>query len=312
MSNSQDCEPIVQYPIRLRSRLFSKEDIELINRIIETNYPKGRTQISKEICIVFNWRQPNGWLKDRACRDVLLSLENMKLITLPKPLVHERNHLKNQRVQEKARNVIKISPDMICAVPDFRLEFAKSNGAETTWNQLVDAYHYLGHKVTVGRCIKYLVWMDNSIIGALAFSSASWRIAARDNILKSIGITNENIRDVVINNSRFLILPNVTVKNLASRILAEATRQIVLDWNSYYALTPVVSETFVQPSLFRGTCYKAANWIEIGTTKGFAKRGSSYITSTEPKKIFLYGLNTQIRKKIAEVSANIPKGNDAT
>ena len=104
-----------------------------------------------------------------------------------------------------------------------------------------------------------------------------------------------NSQDYSVNNSRFLILPTLQVKYFASHILSLATNKIVNDWNSYYSITPLIAETFVQPSRFEGTCYKAANWLEVGITKGYAKKGQTYRNSQEPKKIFLYGLNKRTR-----------------
>lgn len=150
-----------------------------------------------------------------------------------------------------------------------------------------------------GRCIKYLIKTEDKLLGAIAFSSPAWRIIPRDEALKAIGITE--IRDHAINNSRFLILPHVQVPNLASHLLSLATKKIVDDWAWYYALEPLVAETFVQPSLYYGTCYQAANWLEFGTTKGYAKRGQIYRNSQEPKRIFLFGLNKQIRRQLRQV-----------
>ena len=183
-----------------------------------------------------------------------------------------------------------------------QLEFAKGNQAEKIWNELVSEYHYLGNRTTVGRCIKYIVRSKNRLLGAISFSSPAWQLEPRDKALKAIGISNPH--DHAINNSRFLILPFVQVPNLASYILSVATKNIVHDWSRYYSVKPLIAETFVQPSLFDGTCYKAANWIEVGTTKGYAKRGSSYRNSQEPKKIFLYGLTRQIRGEMQSIASS--------
>lgn len=135
-------------------------------------------------------------------------------------------------------------------------------------------------------------------MGAIAFSSPAWKIAARDRLLSRLGIDTPEVQDVVVNNSRFLILPNVRVPNLASKLLALATERIVKDWTDYYCLTPQIAETFVQPSLYNGTCYKAANWVDIGFTKGFRKSGAIHRNSQEAKQILLYGLNRYMRRTL--------------
>ncbi len=286
-------------PILLRGRLFSQKDINTIISCVKKNYDYGRTRISKEICEKLNWRQPNGWLKDRACRDVLRELEQLGYFNLPPSLISKR---KTKSVNTQERDLLK-AYDLKTPIIDFptnsELIFVKGTKDESIWNELIEKYHYLGHKVAVGRSIKYLIKSRDRLLGAIAFSSPAWRLDSRDIFLKKLGITN--IRDETINNTRFLILPNVKVPNLASHVLSLATRKVLTDWTWYYSITPLIAETFVQPSLFDGACYKAANWIEIGNTKGFAKKGSSYHNSQEPKMIFLYGLTRQLRHKMGKL-----------
>lgn len=184
---------------------------------------------------------------------------------------------------------------------DLTLIWAKGNAAEVTWNALVKAHHYLGHRIVVGRCIKYLVKRGDEIVAAICFSSASWQLAERDALLAEVGIPPWELRSLVINNSRYLILPKDNVQNLASRILALATSRIAADWEGYYSVKPYVAETFVDPSRFYGTCYKAANWIEIGATRGFRKSGSNHSNNQVAKTIFLYGLSRKVRLRLKVV-----------
>jgi len=287
--------------IILRGREFSESDLSVINSCISENYHLGRTMISKKVCEKLDWRQPNGWLKDRACRDVLRILDERGIVKLPASLIIKKNKdTEGSTVCEE--NLLK-EYDLVTPIVEFpqklNFVFAKGNKYERVWNALVDKYHYLGNQVTVGRAIKYLLLNDDKLLGAISFSSASWHLIQRDILLDSLGISHP--RDYVINNSRFLILPNVKVKNLASYILGLATKQVTEDWSSFYSITPLIAETFVQPSLFEGTCYRAANWINIGTTKGYAKRGASYHNSQEPKLIFLYGLTKTIRRDLNKI-----------
>ena len=211
-------------PIKLRGRVFSENDLGIIKCIVRDNFDRGRTQISKAICEELDWKQPNGWLKDRACRDVLRKLEEMKIIQLPPPLVTRKSD--NRKLKHSTKNHL-LEYDINTPINTFpnsvTLEFAKGNNLEKVWNALVKRYHYLGHDVTVGRCIKYLVKTEDKLLGAIAFSSPAWRIVPRDEALKAIGITE--IRDHAINNSRFLILPHVQVPNLASHLLSLATKK---------------------------------------------------------------------------------------
>jgi hypothetical protein len=220
-----------------------------------------------------------------------------KVIRLPKPLL-KGSELNKDKPAPPIRTFV-FRP--IEGSGRIKLEFAKGNAAEKTWNQLVEEHHYLGHQVVVGRCLKYLVKLDDKLVGAISFSSASWRLQTRDQLLGNLGWDQAEIRDRVINNSRFLILPTVKIPNLASGVLSIATRQVRQDWELYYGVRPYVVETFVQPSRFKGTCYQASNWIQVGITKGFAKRGATYRNSQEPKALFLHGLEPRIRTRLNRV-----------
>lgn len=189
------------------------------------------------------------------------------------------------------------------------LEFAKGGDSEALWNSIVNRYHYLGHSVAVGRCVKYLIKADAELVGAISFSSPAWNLASRDRILSQF-FTFSQIRDVVINNNRFLILPHVQVPNLASAVLSAASRRVVADWSSYYTITPLFVETFVDADRFRGTCYRAANWLEIGSTQGYAKKGSSHHNSQKPKHIFLYALSRTMRRKLLRAAGQQEKNTD--
>jgi hypothetical protein len=285
-------------PLYIRGRVFDLREIRVIHQCIEAHFDEGRTKISQAICEKLNWRQPNGWLKDRACRDVLLRMMQFGLVELPPAKTQKGNGTKKA---PSLRDYLK-ELDLETPITDFpsriRFEFAKGNKSEALWNQVVEKYHYLGHKVAVGNCIKYLIWSEHQLLGAISFSSASWHLRPRNEILHKLGYSPEEYRNIVINNTRFLILPNIAVKHLASKLLSMATRQVVEDWTWYYSIKPQFVETFVEPSLFNGTCYKAANWIEIGVTKGYAKSGSSYRNSQEPKTIYIFGLNKRTRRSL--------------
>jgi hypothetical protein len=292
-------DPGSEFSLILRGRYFSSSDLEIISRCVQEHFEQGRVCIYLTICEKLDWKQPNGHPKDRACYDLLRQLEIKGFIKLP-PLPTATKQ-KKVRGQTAPKSYL-FQYDIISPVTEFPktidLEFVKDNNSKFIWKSLVENYHYLGSTCIVGRSIKYLVKADNHLLGALAFSSPAWRLAARDSVLNLLGIDAAKINDYVINNSRLLLLPNVKVGNLASKILSLATNKVVKDWTEYYSLTPLLAETFVQPSLYKGTCYKAANWIEIGLTKGYAKKGSAHHNGQEPKQIFLYGLNRHIRRKL--------------
>lgn len=287
-------------PITLRGRKFTASSIDAVKSCVKEYRKFGRTRISKEVCKRLNWKQPNGWLKDRACRDALVQLEQLGVIKLPEPKVKRKVKKESNNLEPKfGKYIVANEVTKIPASIDFIL--AKSNKEEQIWNFLVEKYHYLGHKVIVGRTLKYLIVSENVILGAIAYSSPAWSLGSRNQILQKMGFTRDDIMNKVINNSRFLILPTVKARNLASKILSLSTIKVVSDWSCYYSITPLVAETFVQPSRYFGTSYKAANWLEIGITKGYAKSGMSYHNSQEPKTIFLYGLTRELRYKMEKL-----------
>lgn len=294
-------------PITLRGRKFTASSIDAVKSCVKEYRKFGRTRISKEACKRLNWKQPNGWLKDRACRDALVQLESLGVIKLPKSKVKRKIKKEiNNAEPNFGKYVVATDVSEIPEVIEFVL--AKSNKEEQIWNYLVEKYHYLGHKVVVGRCLKYLIISKNVILGAIAYSSPAWRLGTRNQILQKMGFTADDIMNKVINNSRFLILPTVKAKNLASKILSLSTIKVASDWTWYYSITPLVAETFVQPSRYLGTSYKAANWLEIGITKGYAKSGMSYHNSQEPKAIYIYGLNRQTRNQLLKTISSIDGG----
>jgi len=279
--------------IRLRGRIFVRRELQLIRTLVTKHGSAGRTRISEKICEALDWRQPNGWLKDRACRDVLRALHAARLICLPRSRVNRRGRLYSKwkplpRLRRSLQPVITKLPG------ELSLRLTKGNADEKFWNALVQQHHYLGHKVSVGRCLKFLLCAGATVVGAISLADSAWNVEDRDAALRHFGWG----RDAVANNSRFLILPHVKVKYLASRSLALLATHGVRAWNEYYACELRCLETFVDTLRFVGTSYKAANWIAVGTTKGYRKSGASFHNSQTPKFVFLYPLNPKHRDKL--------------
>jgi hypothetical protein len=299
-------------PLVLRGRRFTNRGLRTIMRCVAEHYGEGRTRISEVVCVRLAWRQPNGWLKDRACRDVLRRLEDLRILRLPPRLAKPTNSKSSGNDPSCTKLLHGLVAPLLVMPETIELEFAKGNDAERLWNALIETHHYLGHRIQVGRCLKYLVRGDNKLIGAISFSSPAWKLATRDKLMELMGISGPSTRDLVINNGRFCILPEVRVPHLASRVLAYATRRVADDWSKFYSIEPVLAETFVEPNRFLGTCYRAANWKEIGMTNGYAKLGASHHNSQQPKKLFVYGLTRAYRRKLAAVipSLNFEEATD--
>lgn len=284
--------------IKARGRSFSKNDILLIKNIIRQNTDYGRTQISRVICEQLKWFQPNGWLKDRACRDVLLHLAAKNLIKLPPPKVKKNMSLKKERpspFKDCARESIN-SGD----INKLTIAMVRHTKYEKDWNDLVSKYHYLGHKIIVGRHLKYMAFLDDAPVACLGWGDAAWAVSCRDNWIGWDKQQREKNIHTIINNVRFLIFPWVKIPNLASKVLSINIKQLVNDWNNFYKVKPVLLETFVEQDRFQGTCYKAANWLDIGLTRGTSKRGNFHLIHNNIKRVFVY----PAEKKCKEMLCN--------
>lgn len=275
--------------LTIRGRNFDNKDLLVIKMVVGQFYSAGRSEISRQICTKLNWRQPNGWLKDRACRDVLLKLDEDGIIKLPPPKIERRLKQKPRREETTQKWISKMPAITDYFKPEIRM--VKGTQDEQTWNELVRIFHYQSYSVIVGNNIKYLAYFGDVPVACLGWGSAAWAVEARDKWLQdNLGWQRDEIIEnlpKIINNVRFLILPWVRVKNLASTILSMMEGIVKNDWKDYYNVEPILLETFVERARFHGTCYKAANWIYVGATKGNGKKGNYWITHNNIKDMFL-------------------------
>jgi len=184
------------------------------------------------------------------------------------------------------------------------LELVRSDEARRLFRELVGRYHYLGHAVPFGAHLRYLIYAElpeRSVVACMQFSSAAWRIAVRDEWIGWDDGTRVRNLQHIVNNSRFLVLPWVEVKNLASRILSEAARRIVVDWKRCYGVEPLLAETLVDPRRYRGTCYRAANWIDVGFTSGLGRQDRRrHGGEVAPKTVLIYPLAQDAARQLRE------------
>ena len=166
------------------------------------------------------------------------------------------------------------------------------------WNWVIAEYHYLGLATPVGRTLRYLILGDGGLLGAIGFGECAWNLAPRNAAIHAAGLEPNNYRSFLIANNRFLILPTVNVPNLASKILSMSLTRASRDWSSEYGQRPLLVETFIDPSRFTGTCYLAANWLFIGNTRGYAKRGASHENRKSPKILMMRGIESVIHRRL--------------
>jgi hypothetical protein len=276
-------------------RDFSQSEIKQIRRIIAEEPPKMRVEISRAVCRAFKWYKRDGGLKDMSCRVALLRMEKDGLIKLPppkRPNVNGKNRIRFTS-DTKPQSQILLSAGEL---PDLRIELVCSLRESRLWNEYVHRYHYLGYKPLPGAQLRYFIYSQNNILALLGFGASAWKVAPRDKFIGwSIKQRTSNIH-LIINNARFLILPWIKSKNLASKILSLVSKRIQNDWQRKYGYQPVLLETFVECERFQGTCYKAANWTKVGVTKGRGKLDVKHEHALPVKDIFLYPVNKKFRQ----------------
>ena len=283
-----------QIIFRYRARELGIQDIRFIQSLISKHFQKGRSHISRALCEAWQWVQPNGKLKEYAARDLLLRLEEQGLIELP-PRLRPKNNLK-----EKSFDQVPLflhEPIHGSAGEHDRpcIEVVHSQGSYL-WDYLVHHHHYLGLPKLVGEHLKYLVTINGQVVACLSWASAAWKVKARDQFIGWDDATKQRNLHLIANNTRFLIPDWVRVKHLASRVLALSLRRLSADWQKIYGHPIHLAETFVDISRFSGTCYRAANWVCLGQTKGSAKKGNAYLYHGQPKAIYLYSLHRHFRR----------------
>ncbi len=282
---------------RYCGRSFTEDEMILICRLINSKPKRNRAQLSRLVCDELAWLRPDGRRKDMSCRVAMLRMHRDGLINLPPPQ-HTNG---NGRIRPRLTGAS--NPQDPISLPVNRLDNLIFQPVQTPkdsslWNELIERYHYLGYTPLPGAQIRYLVFAGSHLLAALGFGAAAWKTAPRDNF---IGWTAEvRVRNLhlIVNNARFLILPWVTVRNLASKILATVAKRLPKDWENRYGYQPFLLETFVEKDRFRGTCYRAANWIHVGETQGRGKLDRYNRCLLPVKYIFLYPLHKRFRDKL--------------
>ncbi len=289
---------------RYRGREIRPADILCIRALIERHPGDSRRKLSTRLCEAWDWRQSNGALRDMVCRGLLLMLERAGQITLP-PVAYRRHNPLAQRIRPLPALVdqIPIEAKLKDILP-IEVEQVRRSAQEPLFNSLMEEHHYLGYEQPVGEHLKYMVWAgrpsDRRPIACLAWSSSPRHLGSRDRYIGwSADARRRNIRFLAYN-TRFLILPWVRVEHLASHILGRMAAQISTDWERMYGHPIYFLETFVDPERFRGTCYRAANWVVMGKTTGRGKQSNSYVPNRSIKDVLGYSLTRRFRELLEQ------------
>jgi len=275
------------------------QQLHLIQKVT-TQYPSlSRTELAATVCELLGWVRQNGKLKSVEGRQYLERLEQQQQITLPA-----------QRKKRAKRTAVAICPvDGVETTPiraalqslrPITLQRVATPEQRNLWRSLVDQYHYLGHKIPFGAHLRYLIQSQHGLLGCLQYSSPAWRLQCRDRWIGWSDGQRKNRLQHILCNSRFLILPWVQVPNLASHLLAKSAKQVVRDWLAAYQVTPWLLESMVDSRRFTGTCYRAANWIEVGETTGRGRDDRHHQHHETPKRVWLYPLHPHSRDQLCQ------------
>ena len=283
-----------QIPEKLCGRPLSAADMETIRREVHLADPPIRSEIARRVCRALDWTNALGQPKLMSCRVGLLRLHRAGHIELPAPTGRNGNGrpLKHEPKTWPQEQPLRGSVGELSG-----LSLAPVVGQEASrlWNGLIDRYHYLGYTPLPGAQLRYLIESEQGVLGALGFGAAAWKVAARDRWIGWEREAREAHLARVFNNARFLLLPWVRVKNLASKVLALAAARIPDDFAACYGERPVLLETFVETPRFGGTCYRAANWQYLGETTGRGKCDRTHQAALPRKAVYIYPLAADFR-----------------
>jgi len=279
-----------------RGRRVTSEEIAFIRRLIQDRPELSRWKLSRELCQAWQWKQANGALRDMVCRGLLLKLHRAGQIELPPVKREVRN-----RIAERARPArvgIEERPLQGPLSELQPLEFVqvRRTAQEALFHSLLEQHHYLGYQRPVGEHLKYLVNSGGHPIACLIWSSAARHLKLRDRYLGWSEEARERNVHLLAYNPRFLILPWVKVPHLASHLLGRVAKMVSRDWQRIYAHPIYWLETFIDTSRFQGTCYRAANWIEIGVTQGRGHRAPTFEQTRSVKKMLGLPLHHRFRE----------------
>jgi hypothetical protein len=284
--------------VRYCGRDFSAADQATIGALLAGQPTANRARLSRLVCEALEWRRPDGRLKDMSCRVAMLRMQAHGVLQLPPP--QTRNHngrpYRRRTPQAEPERVWRVAS--VGALADLRLELVADRPHSHLWNEYIDRYHYLGYQPLPGAQLRYLARAHDRVLALLGFGAAAWKTAPRDRFIGWTAPQRHRHLHLVVNNARFLILPWVRCRNLASRLLSLATRRLAHDWQDRYGYGPVLVETFVQTPRFRGTCYKAANWIYLGQTQGRGKLDSEHTAHLPKKAIWVHPLVRDFRRQL--------------
>lgn len=304
----QDCER-EREPIRFRGRVIGPASLTRIRHVLRDNPTASQTDLSRRICEMFDLRRPNGHLALRACTRFLFQLARRGRIRLPASWTSRRRGVSRPR-----RPVALVTGDAFCsaavAIPTSLFLRLVATPERAAFHSLMRQHHYLGERPATGECVRQVAFFDQTPVALLEWSSATLQNGPRDRWIGWDRETKLRRLRFVANNARFLMLPGraVVVHNLASQVLSLSLRRLSADFRTLYGHPVVLAETFVDPSRFLGTCYRASNWEEVGQTSGWSRSGVEYHHHGRKKAVFLRPLHRLARTWLKGMESPLDEG----
>ncbi|MBM3748873.1 MAG: DUF4338 domain-containing protein [Acidobacteria bacterium] len=302
-------------PLSFAGREFSSADLELIRHLTSDLASLGITEIARTACELLEWKRPSGGLKNLECRRLIEQLAGRGLLQLParrgagapgpRRAPRTAGGEWQAEVHGSAGEFEPLRLEVVRGGP------ADSRGSHGLFKELLDRYHYLGYRVPFGASLRYLVRSGRApdpVLACLLWSSPAWKMAARDGWIGWSDQQRARNLPFIVNHSRFLILPWVRVKGLASKVLATCARQLPRDWEQLYGYRPLLLETLVDRERFRGTCYRAANWIHLGQTSGRGRMDREHAAhGAAVKDLYVYPLCRDVAERLRSAAAPVWK-----
>jgi len=285
-----------------KGRAFSAEELALIEQLVSRCRGLSRQELAYTACELLAWHRPNGGLKVWECKELLAALETSGRIRLPALRVTRPRGSRTAVVRTGQGEPQAPLMGTVRDVAPVALRLANTPEERALWRELIERYHYLGHRVPFGAHLRYLIEVakpQSRVLGCVQLSSPAWRMGPRDRWVGWDDAARRARLQRVVNHSRFLLLPWVAVKNLASHVLALIAREAPAAWERAYGLRPWLFETLVDAQRFAGTCYRAAGWVALGPTSGRGRGDRHHRHHGErPKQLFVYPLCADARERL--------------
>ena len=280
-------------------RDLSVEDLDLIRQLVHDFPALPLSQLAATICELLDWKRPTGSLKTRECFSFLQQLQSRGWVDcLPELRVTAPRGSRSVALDELSEPKSDLSGPLQHHLP-ISLQLITNRADRRLFQQYLQRYHYLGYRVPFGAQLRYFAGCSDGLLACLLMTSAAWKMAPRDTWIGWDQHTRSANLPLVVNNSRFLILPWVRIRHLASHILSMVAKRLPEDWETHYNVRPLLLETLVDPVRFTGTCYRAANWIDLGSTQGRGRMDrSGQAQGLSPKRIFVYPLSRHARRRL--------------